>query len=246
MSTTRAQDGGPSVTFTGERAETYAAEQGSSALDRHEVLPMSDDLQAPDQVRHQDDGLAHLAARAVEAYRAGDRGPLADLVRAVTPLLWHTVRAAGADHDQAQDLVQNVWLTLVRDIDTIRDPRATLQWLLVTARRGAWRTVKRGRDELARREQDDEAMAWLTAPAEEVPAAMTERGERDALLWKHVRALPDRCRHLLGLVALVDRPDYGVVATALGMPVGSIGPTRGRCLAKLRLALAGDPAWSAS
>jgi hypothetical protein len=61
-----------------------------------------------------------------------------------------------------------------------------------------------------------------------------------------VSTLPDRCRRLLGLVALVDRPDYTVVSRALGMPVGSIGPTRGRCLAKLRLALSSDPAWSVS
>ncbi len=57
-------------------------------------------------------------------------------------------------------------------------------------------------------------------------------------------ALPERCRQLLSLVAMVDRPDYAVVSRMLGMPVGSIGPTRGRCLAKLRLALAADPTWS--
>lgn len=237
---------GPPLTWTGERWATYPAAQGWSAIDRREVLPMSDDLRAPDRLRSHDDGLADQAARAVEAYRDGDREPLAGLVRAVTPLLWHTVRAAGADHEQARDLVQNVWLTLVRDIETIRDPHATLQWLLVTARRAAWRTVRRGRDEQARREHDEEAMAWLTAPPEQVPEVVTERDERDRVLWAHVSSLPDRCRHLLGLIALVDRPDYSVVATALGMPVGSIGPTRGRCLAKLRLALSADPTWSAS
>jgi hypothetical protein len=67
--------------------------------------------------------------------------------------------------------------------------------------------------------------------------------DREALGVAHVRTLPDRCRRLLGLVSLIDRPDHAVVSRALGMPVGSIGPTRGRCLAKLRIALTADPEW---
>ena len=68
--------------------------------------------------------------------------------------------------------------------------------------------------------------------------------ERDQALWRAFRLLSDRCRELLRIVAQVSRPDYTAVAEALGMPVGSIGPTRGRCLAKLRALLAADPSWS--
>jgi len=202
---------------------------------------MSDEV-SPAEV--EDEGLAHQAANAVAAYRGGDREPLARLVRSVTPLLWRTVRAQGADNEQAQDVVQNVWLTLVRDIESIRDPHATLQWLLVTARRAAWRTVRRSRDDQIRTEQDDQITEWLVAPSDEAPDVQVARDERDQALWRHVGALPERCRQLLSLVAMVDRPDYAVVSRTLGMPVGSIGPTRGRCLAKLRLALAADPTWS--
>jgi RNA polymerase sigma factor (sigma-70 family) len=207
---------------------------------------MSDEVVDPVEtgLRGEDKGLAHRAAEAVAAYREGDREPLAALVRALTPLLWRTVRAQGVGVDQAQDIVQNVWLTLVRDVETIRDPHATLQWLLVTARRAAWRAVRRTRDELVRQEQDEQATEVLPAPGEEMPDAIVARDERDRALWRHVHELPERCRELLGLVAMVDRPDYQVVARTLGMPVGSIGPTRGRCLAKLRLALASDPSWS--
>ena len=207
---------------------------------------MSDEVAGPVEagLRDQDDGLALRAARAVLAYREGDRAPLAELVQAMTPLLWHTVRSQGADPEQAQDVVQNVWLTLVRDIETIRDPRATLQWMLVTARRAAWRAVRRTREDLVRQEQDESVTDWLAAPADELPDVVAVRDERDRALWHHVRQLSERCRQLLGLVATVDRPDYAVVSRALGMPVGSIGPTRGRCLAKLRHALASDPTWS--
>ncbi len=68
--------------------------------------------------------------------------------------------------------------------------------------------------------------------------------ERDRVLWRHVQRLPGRCRELLRIVAQVSRPDYAAVAEAMGMPVGSIGPTRGRCLAKLRELLRADPGWS--
>ena len=207
---------------------------------------MSDEMTDPVEagVRDEDQGLARLAARAVVAYRDGDRAPLATLVGTVTPLLWRMARAQGADVEQAQDVVQNVWLALVRDVETIRDPHATLQWLLVTTRRAAWRAVRRTRDDHARTEQDAQVTEWLAAPGDEAPEAVVARDERDTVLWHHVRALPERCRKLLALVAMVDRPDYAVVSRALGMPVGSIGPTRGRCLAKLRLALASDPSWS--
>lgn len=195
-------------------------------------------------VRGEDLGLAHRAALAVTAYRDGDQEPLAALVSAMTPLLWRTVRSQGVDAERAEDIVQNVWLTLVRDIETIRDPHATLQWLLVTARRAAWRAVRRTRDDQVRQDQVAEATEWLAAPDEQAPEAVVSRDERDRVLWQHVRDLPARCRVLLSLVAMVDRPDYAVVSRTLGMPVGSIGPTRGRCLAKLRLALSSDPSWS--
>lgn len=208
---------------------------------------MSDDLVEPaaPELRHQGESLVDKAAHAVVSYREGDRAPLAQLVEVLTPLLWHTVRAQGAEHEQAQDVVQGVWLALIRDIDSIRDPRATLQWMLVTAKRAAWRAVRKSRDDLARSELDEHATDWLAAPAENRPDVVAVRDEQDRILWDHVRALPDRCRSLLGLVAMVDRPDYAVVSRSLGMPVGSIGPTRGRCLAKLRLALVADPAWGA-
>jgi DNA-directed RNA polymerase specialized sigma24 family protein len=67
--------------------------------------------------------------------------------------------------------------------------------------------------------------------------------DRSGRLWQHIARLPERCQALLRVIAFADRPDYAAVAEALGMPLGSIGPTRGRCLAKLREQLAIDPGW---
>ena len=72
------------------------------------------------------------------------------------------------------------------------------------------------------------------------------RDDRQRRLWEHVQGLPERCRELMRVIAFADRPDYALIAESLGMPVGSIGPTRGRCLAKLRQLLASDPQWEGS
>ena len=208
---------------------------------------MSDDQVGPvaSDTAQGDRSLADQAARAVVALRAGDHDPLAALVAELTPLLWHTVRAQGVSAHEAQDVVQGVWIALLRESGSIRDPMATLQWMLVTARRAAWRVAASTRTAAAHVSNDERALDLVVAPVEELPDVTVVTGERDRVLWEHVQRLPERCRTLLRLVAMVDRPDYTAVSASLGMPVGSIGPTRGRCLAKLRAALSGDPAWSA-
>ena len=85
----------------------------------------------------------------------------------------------------------------------------------------------------------------LPDPAPAVDEALLT-GERDRALWRLFQNLTPQCRELLRIVAHVDRPDYDLVAEALGRPRGSIGPTRGRCLAKLRELLQADPLWSES
>jgi RNA polymerase sigma factor (sigma-70 family) len=183
--------------------------------------------------------LASRAAALFSAYRAGDEARMADLVSLLTPILWHTVRAQRLDRESAEDVLQTTWLALVRGAGSISDPQAVLQWLLVSARREAWRVVKRD----DRVEPKEFEAGDLVTPAAELPEELVLRGDGDARLWHHLAELSERCRALLRVIAFADRPDYAAVAKSLGMPVGSIGPTRGRCLAKLRLQLANDPTW---
>jgi RNA polymerase sigma factor (sigma-70 family) len=188
--------------------------------------------------------LAELAAGAFADYREGRPDAMSELVDSTTTLLWHTARAQGLTSAQAEDVVQNTWLLLVQHSDAITDPQAVLKWLLTTTRRESWAVVKRSRREDAHEDVTD-LVAGIATTADE-PAEVVVRSHEQGVLWRHFKDLPDRCQRLLRVIAIAERPDYAQVAEALGMPVGSIGPTRGRCLAKLRTALLGDPGWVTS
>lgn len=155
------------------------------------------------------------------------------LVRVMTPVLWHVVRSYRLPQEAAEDVIQTTWLALVRRRDAIDDPVAIGGWLTTTARREAWRvSTSLGKAMPV----EDEEIAYRLPRQRSAEAAALETDERDRL-WRIVDSLPERCRRLLRIVAFENRPDYTVVAQTLEMPVGSIGPTRGRCLAKLRVAL---------
>jgi RNA polymerase sigma factor (sigma-70 family) len=189
------------------------------------------------------------AADAFGAYRDGDRGSFDELVTVLTPLLWHTVRGQGVDPVAAEDVVQTIWMRLLHSSASIRDPQTIVQWLLTAARREAWRIAKRTRGEDNRQSPlptQDGRQPDVPGGPEQLTDETVLREDRQRRLWKHVQALPSRCRELIRVIAFADRPDYAVIAASLGMPVGSIGPTRGRCLAKLRTALTNDPHWEGS
>lgn len=191
--------------------------------------------------------LVGRATHAFTRYQAGERRALDELVDVVTPLLWRTVRGAGLDTAAAEDVIQTVWLGLLRGGASIRDPQTVVKWLLTCARREAWRTANRARVDggrvAGRIGVDADELLPVRDDPDTRPDETVLRDTRQRQLWEHVRRLPERCRQLLGVIAFADRPDYAVLAEALGMPVGSIGPTRGRCLAKLRDQLHADPLW---
>jgi RNA polymerase sigma factor (sigma-70 family) len=185
-------------------------------------------------------GLAARMAVDLRAYRDGDPSAMARLVRRATPLLWHVARGFRLDAGTAEDVVQNTLLAFVRHGDGITEPHAVLRWLIVTARREAIRAAQfRDQAELV----EDPGLA-LVAPETDGPEPSVLAGAAQKALWRNIAKLPERCQRLLRVIAFADRPDYAALSEALGMPVGSIGPTRGRCLAKLRSLLAADPEWS--
>lgn len=182
--------------------------------------------------------LAERAGELFTAYREGRSEAMGELVELLTPLLWQVARSHGCALHAAEDAVQEVWLRLVDHAADVREPLAVLGWLVVAVKREAWRDGRQ-----SRRNAYDETGTVDPGEVGEDPETLTILTERQRTLWAAVGDLPDRCRVLLRLVAFVDRPDYDQVSTALGMPRGSIGPTRGRCLDKLRRSLAADPRW---
>jgi RNA polymerase sigma factor (sigma-70 family) len=191
-----------------------------------------------------DDGVLQMAQGSEDAHRArlaglviaaqeGHRAAMDDLVTELSPLLWQVARATGLIAADAEDVLQTVWLSLLSHIKTIHTPAALTGWLVITTRREAWRVMKADR-KLAPAEQE-----WLTSVPDPRPdsAEQAIMAEESRQLWAAFLTLPPRCQELLRIVAFVSRPDYDEVAATLDMPRGSVGPTRGRCLSKLRTAL---------
>ena len=175
------------------------------------------------------------ASGAFASWRTGDVTAVDELVRVMTPVLWQVVRASGHDQQSSQDIVQATWLSFVRRHQTIEDPKAVASWLITSARRGAADHFRRFR----RTEPvEDEVLAARLPDADSAERIAVLDGEA-ATLWRAVAKLDERCRRLLRVVAFQDRPDYAAISQDLQMPVGSIGPTRARCLDKLRNALRG-------
>jgi RNA polymerase sigma factor (sigma-70 family) len=173
-------------------------------------------------------GVADLLRRA----DAGDQGAWNALVARYTNLLWSVARAHRLGDADAGDVVQTTWLRLVEHLGRIEDPERLPGWLATTARRECLRILGRaGREVLGG--IDDAA---LDVVDEHAPALDTRllTDERDAALWRCFEGLSERCQRLLRVLMAAEPPAYAEVSEALDMPIGSIGPTRMRCLDQLR------------
>ncbi|MCW2765918.1 MAG: sigma-70 region 2 domain protein [Nocardioides sp.] len=192
----------------------------------------ADDTRRRDEVARPGEVWAQATA-AFNQWVAGDPLGLDELVRVMTPVLWHVVRAYRLEPDAAEDVIQTTWLAMVRKSSSILEPAAVGGWLTTTARREAWRVA--GAAARATPVEDEELAVHV--PSQRSAESSAVEQDENNRLWAAVDALPGRCRRLLRIVAFEDRPDYASLASDLDMPIGSIGPTRGRCLAKLRVAL---------
>jgi len=173
---------------------------------------------------------AELHAACMHAARAGDRLAMNRLVAELTPLVWHVARGNGLDRHTAEDVVQTVWLALFTHLESLHDPKALAAWLITTTRREAQRPHGRKTPPLPLTDEFAESMP-STQPAPEDEAI---RADRDRRIWQAFTRLPQRCQELLRMTVLAGRAEYQLVADALRIPRGSVGPTRGRCLNQLR------------
>ncbi|WP_103347726.1 RNA polymerase sigma factor [Amycolatopsis sp. CA-128772] len=166
----------------------------------------------------------------LEAAARGDQASWDALVNRYASLLWSVARAHRLSDADAADAVQTTWLKLVENLGRIKDPERLPGWLATTARHECLRQLRRGDRE---RPTDDQVWQSEAAPGPAVDAALL-LDERDAALWRALDKLSDQCRQLLRLLMATPPPSYAEVSAALDMPVGSIGPTRQRCLGRLR------------
>lgn len=183
-----------------------------------------------------DDPVAELLERAA----AGSQDAWNEVVRRYERLVWSVARAHRLDAADAADAVQTTWLRLVEHLGAIHEPERLAAWLATTARRESLRLAGRRRREQG--QGDDDELAVIPDDGVDVEASLLA-SERDATLLRALRRLDDRCQRLLRVLSASPPPRYEAVAEAFGMPIGSIGPTRGRCLQRLRGALT-ELGWS--
>ena len=166
----------------------------------------------------------------VRAAVAGDASAWNDLVDRFSPLVWSICLRCRLSRADAADVSQTVWLRLTERLDTLREPAALPGWIATTTRRECVRTIERKHGEvLSPMELDVAADQDSTDPAR----TLLQGERRDALLAA-LAELPESARKLL-LMLMADPPiPYARISEVLGIPVGSIGPTRARHLQKLR------------
>jgi RNA polymerase sigma factor (sigma-70 family) len=165
----------------------------------------------------------------VLAAASGDDDAWSAIVRRFTSFLSRIAGGYRVEPADIDDVVQTTFLRLYERIDTLRDPNALPGWLETTARHQSLGHIGR-----ACRERPLEAEIMHSVPDDRQPEPDGLAPELSAELAAAVERLSARQRDVLGMLFTEDEPSYDAIAALLGMPIGSIGPTRRRALARLR------------
>ena len=173
-------------------------------------------------------------AELVRRAGAGDSSAWNELVERLGSRVWAVARAQGLSRADAEDVFQVTWMRLVTHLDAIRQPEYVGAWLAVTARNESFRVLRRNGRQIPT--PDDEAFHDALSPDQPIDAGMLA-SERQKAVWDAIATLPAHCQRLLRLL-MADPPfTYEQITEILDISTGSIGPTRGRCIEKLRYRL---------
>ena len=195
------------------RSGMICAELSEFAGPIMENIPESDD----DLIRACRDGDAHAWDRLLHKYER--------LVFSI-PLNY------GLSRDDAADITQLTFMSLIQSLEALREGSSLGAWLALVARRNTWRVIERTRHESVGEYAE---LADSSAAIDTGGANPMERWELTEWLNQGLLALNERCRDLLlALYFEVESPSYSEIAARIGMPVGSVGPTRARCLERLK------------
>lgn len=163
---------------------------------------------------------------------SGDRGAWEALVERFGQMVWSVARGFRLDDAMAKDVSQTVWLKLIENIDHIKDPERLPGWLATTTRREALRVAKaRDRTVVTDFEYD------IEDPNPSLDEMLID-DEENRLVVRAFSTLDDMCRQLLRLMTIEPALSYEEISETTGRPIGSLGPTRARCLEKLKAAIA--------
>ena len=166
----------------------------------------------------------------VEFAKGGDARAWDALVERFAPLIWSICRKYQLDRTDAEDVAQNVWMIFVNHLDSVRDPAALPGWLSTITRRECFKILR------ATCKLPANGTAPENAPTESTASAEYELllAERSAALHEAFCRLPLSSQRLLTLLIADPPVPYAEIGARLGIPIGSIGPSRRRCLEKLR------------
>ncbi|HMQ30436.1 MAG TPA: sigma-70 family RNA polymerase sigma factor [Chloroflexaceae bacterium] len=174
-------------------------------------------------------------AALVAACRAGDAAAWETLIRRYQRLIYAIPRRAGLGDDLAAEVFQRVCVALFEHLDRIDRPERLGAWLATTARRESWRQLRQAQAVTSLDMDDEESETLRIADSAMLPDEVLEQAERQHAVRLAMLELDERCQRLLRLLFFQpEPPPYGLIAALLGVPEGSIGPTRARCLRKLQ------------
>ncbi|HKA98935.1 MAG TPA: sigma-70 family RNA polymerase sigma factor [Streptosporangiaceae bacterium] len=180
----------------------------------------------------------------VKAAAGGDATAWRALVENFSSLIWSIARGHRLGSADAADVFQTVWLRLAEHLSRIENPDHVGAWLATTAKRESLRVARSGARTVP---MDDKALADLTPAGEPSPEQVVLRAEQTRLdaqlarrMWGIFGEMSSRCQQLLRVLMATPAPSYAQVAAALDLPLGSIGPTRARCLQQLRIRLVSE------
>jgi RNA polymerase sigma factor (sigma-70 family) len=170
-------------------------------------------------------------ATLVGAAANGDRNAWNALVDRFAPTVWAVARGHRLNAADAADVSQTTWLRLVENLHRIEQPERVGAWLATTARRESWRCLRMAGRQIPSGEDMDVLPDPTPLRSPEYNVASEQREKQLAAL---VDQLPERSQILLRLLSADPPLSYRDISEALGMPIGSIGPTRARALEQLR------------
>lgn len=174
--------------------------------------------------------MSHSDHDLIQACRAGDAHAWERLLDKYERLVFSISLNHGLTRDDAADVTQITFTILLQNLDTLPDNIRLAPWLATVARRHTWRLVARNRREAVNPEEDIAGIETLGGVVDD-----SQRWELTEWIHYGLTTLDERCRKLLlALYFDAEQPSYAQVAEHLNMPVGSIGPTRARCLETMK------------